>query len=106
MESIFSGLLVSMIIENKFQHNVNQPSPLLLFSARQAESQNICCYPETTISGQLWRHLITENKNFQPMNANFGLLPPLKEKIKDKKLKKQKLAERSIYDLKKAFCSQ
>jgi methylenetetrahydrofolate--tRNA-(uracil-5-)-methyltransferase len=55
--------------------------------------------PETTISGQLWRHLITTSKDFQPMNANFGLLPELPRKIRDKKLKKQMLAERSINDL-------
>ncbi|MCF7793098.1 MAG: methylenetetrahydrofolate--tRNA-(uracil(54)-C(5))-methyltransferase (FADH(2)-oxidizing) TrmFO [Candidatus Cloacimonetes bacterium] len=61
---------------------------------------NSMILPETTVSGQLWRHLITPVKNFQPMNANFGLLPPLIEKIKDKKLKKQKLADRSLKDLK------
>jgi methylenetetrahydrofolate--tRNA-(uracil-5-)-methyltransferase len=55
--------------------------------------------PETTISGQLWRHLIKEVKDFQPMNANFGLLPPLEEKIRDKKKKKAMMAERSLEDL-------
>ena len=55
--------------------------------------------PETTISGQLWRHLITPNENFQPMNANFGLLPSFEKKIRDKTLKKQMLAERSLQDL-------
>jgi methylenetetrahydrofolate--tRNA-(uracil-5-)-methyltransferase len=55
--------------------------------------------PETTISGQLWRHLITQKKNFQPMNANFGLLPPLEVRIRDKKEKKKRLSERSIKDL-------
>ena len=30
------------------------------------------------------------------MNANFGILPELKEKIKDKKLRYQKMAERSL----------
>ncbi|MDO9577867.1 MAG: methylenetetrahydrofolate--tRNA-(uracil(54)-C(5))-methyltransferase (FADH(2)-oxidizing) TrmFO [Candidatus Cloacimonadales bacterium] len=57
--------------------------------------------PETTISGQLWRHLIIPTENFQPMNANFGLLPSFEKKIRDKKLKKQMLAERSLEDLKK-----
>ena len=59
--------------------------------------------PEKTISGQLWRHLITPIKNFQPMNANFGLLPQLKEKIRDKKLKKLMLAERSLEEIKNDF---
>lgn len=62
--------------------------------------QTIEMFPATSISGQLWRHLISPNEDFQPMNANFGLLPPLPEKIKDKKLKKTKFAERSIDDLK------
>ncbi len=80
VESILSGLLVSKILDKNFNSNL---------------------LPETTISGQIWRYLITENKNFQPMNANFGLLPPMGEKIKDKRLKKEKLAERAIGDLKK-----
>ena len=35
-------------------------------------------------------------KEFQPMGANFGVLPPLEEKIRDKKLRYEKLAERSL----------
>ena len=35
-------------------------------------------------------------KHFQPMNANFGLMPSLGEKIRDKKLKKQKIAHRAL----------
>jgi len=34
------------------------------------------------------------------MNANFGILPPLSEKIKDKALKKQAYSERAINDIK------
>ena len=41
----------------------------------------------------------TENKNFQPMNANFGILPELQEKIRDKKLRYSKLAQRALKDL-------
>jgi len=77
-ESIYSGLLVSGIV-----------------------SQKLTMLPETTISGMLWRHLITPAKNFQPMNANFGRLPELVKKIRDKKLKKQLYFERGIEDLKK-----
>ena len=86
-ESILSGLLVSK--------NVMRPA-----WSQSSSTKLVELLPETTISGQLWRHLITENKNFQPMNANFGLLPSLGEKIKDKRLKKEKLAERAIRDLK------
>ena len=34
--------------------------------------------------------------DFQPMGANIGILPPLAENIRDKKLKAEKLAERSF----------
>lgn len=34
--------------------------------------------------------------NFQPMGANIGILPQLEEKIRDKKLKAEKHAERSL----------
>ena len=30
------------------------------------------------------------------MNVNFGLMPPLSERVRDKKLKKQKIAERAL----------
>ena len=46
--------------------------------------------------GALSKYISTPNEKFQPMNANFGILPSLEEKIKDKKLKYQKLAERTL----------
>jgi len=53
-------------------------------------------FPNTTIIGALAKYISTENDRFQPMNANFGIVPELDEKIKDKKLKYQKMAERSL----------
>ena len=44
-------------------------------------------------------YIATENKNFQPMNANFGILPSLDERIKDKKLRYAKLSDRAIEKL-------
>ena len=43
-------------------------------------------------------HYITtaDSAHFQPMNVNFGLMPPLSERVRDKKLKKQKIAERAL----------
>ena len=63
--------------------------------------------PEETMIGALMKYISTDNGNRQlePMNANFGLLPPLEEKIRDKKLKKQTLAEKSLRYL-KAFISE
>ena len=51
--------------------------------------------------GALSKYIATPNDNFQPMNANFGILPSLDEKIKDKKLRYTKLSDRAIEKLSK-----
>lgn len=56
-------------------------------------------FPKETVIGALADYIQTPNINFQPMNANFGILPPLEEKIKDKQIKYAKMAERSIQKL-------
>ena len=57
-------------------------------------------FPETTVIGALAKYISTSNKKFQPMNANFGILPELEgKKIKDKKLRYQEFANRSLKDL-------
>lgn len=56
-------------------------------------------FSENTVIGALAKYISTPNKRFQPMNANFGILPELEEKrIRDKKERYQKLAERSLKD--------
>lgn len=56
--------------------------------------------PPTTMLGALYRYLReADARHFQPMNANFGLLDELPQQIRDKKLKRQKFAERSLDDL-------
>ena len=52
--------------------------------------------PVETVNGALADYISTENDKFQPMNANFGILPKLEENIKDKKVKYQKMADRSL----------
>lgn len=51
---------------------------------------------EYTVLGALAKYITTPNKDFQPMNANFGILPPLGRIIKDKAEKKRAQAERSL----------
>ena len=52
--------------------------------------------PETTLGG-LARHLEgSPSQSFQPMNINFGLLPPLTERIRDKRQKNTKISERAL----------
>jgi len=46
--------------------------------------------------GSLNSYISCENDNFQPMNANFGILPELETKIKDKKERYEKLAKRAL----------
>lgn len=66
----------------------------------QIKNEAQIIFPETTMIGALAKYVSTENDKFQPMNANFGIVPELGEKIKDKKLKYGKLADRAIQDLK------
>ena len=52
--------------------------------------------PPETLIGSLCRYISDpENRSFQPMNANFGLLPPLENRVKNKRLRNQHLGERS-----------
>lgn len=49
--------------------------------------------------GALSKYISSENDNFQPMNANFGILPSLDERIKDKKLRYEALSKRAMEKL-------
>ena len=51
---------------------------------------------ERTVCGALQAYISSPNKDFQPMNANFGILAPLPTRIKDKKERYKTLAERSL----------
>ena len=53
-------------------------------------------FSDETVIGALAKYISTENDKFDPMNANFGILPSLESKIKDKKLKYEKMADRSL----------
>ena len=59
-------------------------------------------FPQQTCHGALANYITSAEtaKNFQPMNVNFGLLPPLESKVK-KRDKKSKLAERALQEVDK-----
>ena len=57
-------------------------------------------FSKYTVIGALAKYISTPNDKFQPMNANFGILPELDEKIRDKKLKYQTLGNRAIEEIK------
>ena len=72
-----------------------------LNSVKKYKKEDKIIFSERTMIGALSKYIATENKNFQPMNANFGILPELPERIKDKKVKYGKLADRAIEELSK-----
>ena len=56
--------------------------------------------PPTTMLGALYRYMNeADPKHFQPMNANFGLIDDLSEKVRDKKRKREMFAERALADM-------
>lgn len=56
--------------------------------------------PPTTMLGALYRYLReAEPAHFQPMNANFGLVDDLPEQVRDKRRKREMLAERALREL-------
>lgn len=80
VESISSGMVVAINAVNQ----VKGKEEKVIFS-------------ENTVIGALSKYISTPNERFQPMNANFGILPELEgKKIKDKKERYAKLAERSL----------
>jgi methylenetetrahydrofolate--tRNA-(uracil-5-)-methyltransferase len=65
--------------------------------ARMAEGAGPVVPPPETMLGALLRYVHTADPaRFQPMNANFGLLPPLSGRIRDKRARYAALAERSL----------
>ena len=79
MESAASGILAGINAANRIEGRQEFiPSPF-------------------TMTGSLARYISDESiKNFQPMGAAFGLLPPAEERIRDKKLRYKTLAERGL----------
>lgn len=68
--------------------------------ARRLSGKETLTLPETTMIGALSRYISDETvKSFQPMGANFGVLPPLPDKIRDKSERYMALAKRAMGDL-------
>ena len=78
MESTASGLVAAVGLYKALNH---EPEPD--FTGR-------------TILGALSRHVTTPTPNFQPMNANFGILDALPFRVKGKKNRYEKLSETAI----------
>lgn len=66
-------------------------------AARVCLGKQPVVFPQETAHGALCHYItMPAQKYFQPMNVNFGIMAPLTERIRDKKMKKQRLAERAL----------
>lgn len=82
VESMASGILAARFIMQRLENK----EPLQL--------------PQNTMCGALLKYINEENKNFQPMGANMGILPPCEKRIKDKRLRYEIVAQNAIDALK------
>ena len=87
VESISSGFVAGINACNQFQNKEK------------------IVYDENTVIGSLSKYISSPHENFQPMNANFGILPELPQKIRDKKERYNTLAKRSLEMLEK-YCEK
>lgn len=83
VESAASGLMVAYNIIKKIKGN-----------------NDISSFTEETMLGSLAKHVSTKNKDFQPMNANFGIIKPLEINIKDKHLRYETYSKISLERMK------
>lgn len=75
-----------------------------LNAARRLRGEKTVTFPKTTMMGALSAYISDRSvKNFQPMGANFGVLPPLENKIRDKKERYAALSKRGLSDLEAYF---
>ena len=69
-------------------------------AVKQLKQEEKIEFSEYTMIGALAQYISTPNEKFQPMNANYGILPELEgKKISDKKLKYGKLSDRALEKL-------
>lgn len=71
-------------------------------AAKRYLGEEMILLPEDTMLGALSRYVEnTETKNYQPMGAAIGLLPPLGEKIRDKRERYAVICEKAMNSLRK-----
>ncbi|MBQ9729921.1 MAG: methylenetetrahydrofolate--tRNA-(uracil(54)-C(5))-methyltransferase (FADH(2)-oxidizing) TrmFO [Clostridia bacterium] len=85
VESAASGLLAAMHLFDRIVGNAEKK------------------LTDFTVCGALEKHVSTENADFQPMNANFGIVQPLTVRIKNKKDRYRALAERALEEMRKVL---
>ena len=70
-----------------------------LNACRMVRGQEPLILPRDTMMGALAAHVSTPNADYQPMGANFGILPTLETHIRDKKMRYAALAQRALESL-------
>lgn len=66
-------------------------------AARIASGQEPLTLPLESMLGSLANYITSADpEHFQPMNANFGILPPLPERVRDKEQRKSMMAQRAV----------
>ncbi len=71
-----------------------------LNATRFSRGQSPLVFPQTTMIGALLHYIShAAPKDFQPMKANFGLMPPLERRVRRKKERYQAYARRALGDL-------
>ncbi len=93
VESIASGFVAgknAVILYELYNNGVEENEIDKEYDDKKIE------YGNETVIGALSEYIATKNENFQPMNANFGILPSLESNIRDKKERYNKMAERSL----------
>ena len=70
-----------------------------LYLSKKLSGEKVETVSDKTVLGSLAKYITTENKDFQPMNANFGILPPMDRIIRDKAERKRAQAERSLAEI-------
>jgi methylenetetrahydrofolate--tRNA-(uracil-5-)-methyltransferase len=71
-------------------------------AARTLLGQELLVFPPTTMVGALCRYVTSGSgaqEDFQPMKANLGLLPPLEQRVRNKRARHQQMSDRALGDL-------
>ena len=102
VESISSGMVAALNAVKQFEKMSGKISKKINSDIEEKNLKNDkIVFSNYTMIGALAKYISTENYKFQPMNANFGILPELEgKKIKDKKLRYERLAQRSLEEFK------
>ena len=70
-------------------------------AAAALRGKSYCPPPADTMCGALIGYITTENKNFQPMGANMGILPELADRPRDKRERYMAIANRALESMQK-----